>query len=216
VIGVVENARMGQIIERESFAQYYLPLENLPTEAKNTLGGNYLALRVGPEHFADVSNEVRTLIRQHFPGGIPSITRLSDYIDPQYRPWRLGALLFTGFGVLALVVSVVGIYSTVSYGVNQRIHEFGVRIALGASIANVLRLVVGSGVRTVALGITIGIVLALIAGRLITSLLYGVAPNDPFILGSVAAMLLAISIFAALAPAWRAARVDPVTALRAD
>ena len=216
VIGIVENARMGEIIERESIAQYYLPLDNLPTTAKRTLTAAYVAIRVAPERYARVSNEVRSLVRQHFVGGIPVLTRLSDYIDPQYRPWRLGAMLFTVFGILALVVAVIGIYSTVSYGVNQRVHEFGVRIALGATLGDVLRLVVGTGMRAVAVGVASGIVLALIAGRLVVSLLYGVQPRDPVVLGSVALLLLAVGVLATLAPAWRAARVDPVTALRSD
>ena len=216
VIGIVENARMGAIIERESIAQYYLPLDNLPTAAKGILGGYYAVLRVAPQRYAGVSSEVRSLIRQHFPGGIPVLIRLSDYIEPQYRPWRLGAMLFTVFGILALVVAVIGIYSTVSYGVNQRVHEFGVRIALGATLGDVLRLVVGMGMRAVSLGVAGGIILALIAGRLVTSLLYGVDPRDPIVLGSVALLLLAVGVVATLAPAWRAARVDPVTALRSD
>jgi len=163
-----------------------------------------------------VATEVRALIRAQFPGGIPVLRRLSDYIDPQYRPWRLGATLFTAFGVLALIVSVIGIYSTVAYGVNQRIHEFGVRIALGATLGTVLRLVVGASLRVVAVGVVIGVAITLLAGRFIASLLYGVSPGDPITIGQVTLLLLAVGAFAALAPAWRASRVDPVTALRAD
>jgi predicted permease len=215
VSALVENARRGEVIEKEEAAQYYISLDNLPDSAKD-MRPNYVALRVSPAHFAAASREIRSNVRAVFPGGIPVITRLSDYIDPQYRPWRLGAMLFSALGLLALIVAVVGIYSTVSYGVNQRIHEFGVRIALGARMQDVLRLVVGAGVRTVAVGILIGIALALIAGRLISTLLYGIAPRDPVVLGTVTTTLLVISILAALAPAWRASRVDPVTALRAD
>ena len=216
VIGVVENARMGSIVESEDVAQYYLPFGNLPPEAKRFLNRGYIALHVAPEQFPSVAAEVRALIRQQFPGGIPVLRRLSDYIDPQYRPWRLGATLFTAFGVLALIVSVIGIYSTVAYGVNQRIHEFGVRIALGATLATVLRLVVGASLRVVAVGVVIGVAITLLAGRFIASLLYGVTPGDPITIGQVTLLLLAVGAFAALAPAWRASRVDPVTALRAD
>lgn len=215
VSAIVENARRGEVIEKDDAPQYYLSFDNLPDSAK-WIRPYYVALRVSPEHYATVSNEIRSNIRAVFPGGIPIITRLSDTIDPQYRPWRLGALLFSGLGILALVVAVVGIYSTVSYGVNQRVHEFGVRIALGASVRDVLSLVVGAGVRTVAIGVALGIGLALVAGRLVATLLYGIAPRDPGVLASVSVTLLAISVLAALAPAWRASRVDPVTALRAD
>jgi ABC-type antimicrobial peptide transport system permease subunit len=141
---------------------------------------------------------------------------MSERLEPEYRPWRLGATLFTAFGFLALLVAIVGIYSTVSYGVSQRTHEFGVRIALGARIRDVLRQVMGEGVRIVAIGIALGIALALTAGRLVSSLLYGVEPSDPAVLLLVTASLLLVAMLAALLPAWRAARVDPVTALREE
>jgi ABC-type antimicrobial peptide transport system permease subunit len=156
------------------------------------------------------------LIRQAFPGGIPSIVRLSDYLEPEYRPWRLGATLFSVFGLLALVVAVVGIYSTTSYGVQQRVHEFGVRIALGARVADVMRLVIVGGVRVVVIGVLFGIVAAIAAGRLVASLLYGVTPNDPVTATTVAGCLVIAGIAAASVPAWRAARVDPAATLKSD
>ena len=144
------------------------------------------------------------------------MTRMSDALEPQYRPWRLGATLFSTFGILALVIAAVGIFSTVSYSVSQRTHEFGVRVALGARIGDVVRLVIAEGLRTVALGVAIGIVLSLAAGRMIESLLYGIKPSSPVVMMLVAGILLGVAAIAALAPAWRAARVDPVTALRTE
>ena len=214
VSAVVENAHLA-VIEKDDPPQYYVSFDNLPDSAK-WIKPYYVALRVPPEQYAAVAKEIRSNIRAVFPEGIPTTTRLSETIDPQYRPYRLGAYLFSGLGVLALLVAVVGIYSTVAYGVNQRIHEFGVRIALGASVKDVVSLVIGAGVRTVAVGIAVGIGLALIVGRLIATLLYGVAPRDPMVLATVSITLLLISVLAALAPAWRASRVDPVSALRAD
>src|SRR5207248_6813231 len=124
--------------------------------------------------------------------------------------------LFSALGFLALVVAVIGIYSTMSYGVSQRLHEFGVRIALGARLADVLRLVIGQGLRAVAAGAALGIVLALATGRLVASLLYGIAPSDPVVLVLVGLTLMTAGAFAAFVPAWRAARVDPVSSLRAE
>jgi ABC-type antimicrobial peptide transport system permease subunit len=144
------------------------------------------------------------------------MTSMAQVIEPDYRPWKLGATLFTLFGMLALVVASVGIYSSVSYAVSQRTHEFGVRVALGARTSDILRQVLGEGLRTVALGIVLGILMALAAGRLVASLLYGVAASDPAAMATVALLLLVISALAALAPAWRAAGADPVGALRAD
>ena len=98
----------------------------------------------------------------------------------------------------------------------QRRHEFGVRVALGARVGDVVRQVIGEGVRTVAVGIALGIILALAAGRLVSALLYGIAPRDPGVLVTVSVALLIVAALAALIPAWRAARADPVAALRAD
>jgi putative ABC transport system permease protein len=214
VIGVVETARERTLIE-DPKPKYYLPLANLPPEAKNWRA-HYLVVNADPARAVAVTSELRTLIRQQFPGGIPRIVRLSDYLEPQYRPWRLGAALFLAFGALAFVVAAIGIYSSVAYSVNQRLHEFGVRIALGARLVDVVGLVVGGGLRVVALGVVAGVVLSLATGKFVATLLYGVSPSSPAVLASVVVVLLAAGLVAALIPAWRAGRVDPVVALRAD
>lgn len=214
VIGVVADSRVRTITE-DPAPQYYLSLNDLPGEAKGWTAG-YVILSADPAVAGSVISSVRALVRQVYPGGIPAIVRLSDYLEPQYRPWRLGATLFSVFGLLALVVAVVGIYSTTSYGVQQRIREFGVRIALGARLADIMTLVLGDGMRVVLVGVGVGIALALASGRLVASLLYGVRPSDPVTAIGVAALLLVTGILAGLAPALRAARVDPSNALRAE
>jgi predicted permease len=141
---------------------------------------------------------------------------LEDVIDPQLRPWRLGATMFTVFGLLALLLAGIGLYSAIAYGVAQRRHEIGVRLALGAQTSNIARMVVGEGLRVVAIGVVIGIALSLGAARYIASMLFGVSARDPWTVGIVAVTLLAVALAASLIPAWRATRVDPVGALRAD
>lgn len=214
VIGVVENPRQRSLIE-DPEPIYFLPLDHLPPIAKDW-SANYIAINADPAHMASVLNATRSLLRQEFSTGVPSIVRLSDYLQPQYRPWRLGATLFSLFGVLALIVAMVGIYSTTAYSVQQRTHEFGVRLALGAKFGHVVRLVVGEGLRVVALGIACGIVLALLAGRLVAALLFGVKPDDPASSAAVAIALIGVAALAAIVPAWRAASVDPATTLRAE
>ena len=214
VIGVVENSRERSVIEDAS-PMYYLPLNDLPPEARGWTA-NYVMLSTDPRSAASVVGSVRGLIRQAFPGGIPSIVRLSDYLEPEYRPWRLGATLFSAFGLLALVVAVVGIYSTTSYSVQQRVQEFAVRIALGARLADVVQLVVAEGTRVVAIGVVLGVGLAIVAGKLVASLLYGISPSDPATALGVAAILFVAGIAAAMFPAWRAARVDPAATLKTD
>jgi putative ABC transport system permease protein len=132
------------------------------------------------------------------------------------RSWRLGATMFTIFGLLALVVAAVGLYSVVAYDVSQRTRELGVRVALGASGGTVLRLVVGEGVRVVALGLALGAAVAVSLATKVSPLLYEVSAKDPLTYAGVIAVLLVVAIVASLAPALRAARVDPNVALRAD
>jgi predicted permease len=213
VVGVVEDSRWGYVIEPEPKPQYYLPLGNLPGEWSS---GRVLIVRAQPGSAKPVAAAVRAALAEAFPAADVQVRRMLENLEPEYRPWRLGATLFTGFGFLALLVAIIGIYSTVSYGVSQRTHEFGVRAALGAQFGDVVRLVVGEGLRTVAIGAVLGIGLALAAGRLVAAMLYGVSPTDPLTLVLVPGLLLAVAAAAAVVPAWKAGRIDPMTALRAE
>ena len=112
------------------------------------------------------------------------------------------------------MVAAFGVYSTVSYDVSQRTHEFGVRSALGAQVADIVRAVLRDGLTNVLAGLVTGVLLALAAGRSVASLLYGGAPRDPLALTVVAAALVVVALGAALVPAWRASRTDPLLALR--
>jgi predicted permease len=141
---------------------------------------------------------------------------LQDIIDPNVRPWRLGATMFTLFGGLALLLAGIGLYSAIAYGVSQRRHEIGVRLALGAAGGDIILMVLGEGIRVIVVGIVVGIGLALAGAKYVESLLFGIGARDPATIVVVAMMLLAVAIVASLYPAWRAARVDPVAALRAD
>jgi ABC-type antimicrobial peptide transport system permease subunit len=141
---------------------------------------------------------------------------MSEVLAPQYRPWELGATLFSIFGLLALIVAAVGVFSTLSHEIGQRRHELGVRVALGATVGDILKLVLGEGVRVVVIGAVVGALLAVAAGRLVASLLYGVEPRDPLALATVAGVLVLVAVMAAVIPAWRASRTDPLEAFRAD
>jgi ABC-type antimicrobial peptide transport system permease subunit len=128
----------------------------------------------------------------------------------------LGTTMFVAFGVLALLVAAVGLYGVISYNVAQRRHELAVRIALGAQAHDVVRLVVGQGVRFALAGVAIGLGLALLAARWIQPLLFQQSARDPATYGVVAAILLAVALVASALPARRATRADPNSALRAD
>lgn len=211
VVGVVENARQNGVIEEIAAYQFYVPVGLAAQQPVSST----LVLRVaGPTDAATTA--MRAALRELFPAGEPTIHTMTENLEPEYRPWRLGATLFTAVGGLALVVALIGIYSTVSYGVAQRTHEFGVRIALGAQLTDLVRQVIGEGVRMVVAGIVVGVLLALAAGQLIATLLYGVDARDPVTMASAALLMLCVAVIAAIVPAWRASRVDPVSALRAE
>jgi ABC-type antimicrobial peptide transport system permease subunit len=126
---------------------------------------------------------------------------------------RYPAWLVSVFAVSALLLGIVGLYGIVSYSVSQRTREIGIRMALGAQRGNVLKLVLTGGARLAAFGIAAGAIAALIAGYLLRSVLFGVKPWDPVIMGGVALLLGIIGIVASYVPARRASRLDPIKAL---
>jgi predicted permease len=212
VIGVVQTAIMGHLDEKPD-PGFYVSAERAPF---SHWGGTTMVVSASADRIELVANALRDLLRAEFPGAIPVTTTMASVMAPEYRPWELGAKLFTAFGVLALVVATIGVYSSVSYAVTQRTHEFGVRLALGARTGDVIRQVLGENLRTIVTGVVSGGILTLVAGRLLRSLLYGISPSDPLSLAVVAMVLVLAAIVAALRPAWRASRCDPVSALRAE
>jgi len=125
-------------------------------------------------------------------------------------------VMVSTFAGLALLLAMVGIFGVLAYSVEQRSREFGVRIALGASAASVMRLILGSAARVVAIGGVIGLAAAAVLVRTISTFLFGVEPLDPMTFGSVSVILALTAALATAAPAWRATRVDPVEAFRAE
>src|SRR5262249_59105807 len=127
---------------------------------------------------------------------------------------RFSMLMLGGFAVLALVLAVIGIYGVISYSVAQRTHEIGIRMALGVDSGQVLRLVLRQGMLLGMIGIFLGLAGALALTRLMSGLLYGIGAADPITFGAVSLLLAAVALVAQLIPARRAARVDPMLALR--
>ena len=126
---------------------------------------------------------------------------------------RLAVKLLSVFGMLALTLAVIGLYSVMAYSVSQRTHEIGIRIALGARAGNVFRLVIGQGIFLTVVGIGAGIVTAVVVMRFVSSLLFGVTATDPMTFISVALLLGAVALLACYIPARRATKVDPLVAL---
>jgi len=127
---------------------------------------------------------------------------------------RFNLILFATFAGLGLLLATIGVYGVISYAVSRQTQEFGVRVALGAQSTDILKMVLGMGLRLVAIGIAIGCIAALAAGRLLAAQIWGVSPYDPLSFGVVIVLLLVVGFQACLWPARRAAKVDPMVSLR--
>ena len=214
VIGVSEDSRMWSLIRPPSM-QYFLPLAQR-TGPNRSGRPSVILVRTAPEQAAAVALQLRRELQRLLPDGTANVATLYGKLEGQFRPWRMGASLFTVFALLALLVAAVGVYGVMAYLFSQRLHELGVRMALGARAADVVRLVLGAGVRVLGIGVALGVMGALAAGRFVQSLLYGVSARDPLTLVFAPLVLLVIGVAATLPAAWRATRVDPVAVLREE
>jgi putative ABC transport system permease protein len=160
-----------------------------------------------------IVTEIQRLDR-HLP--VTHIRTMEEVAALPMGQQRMVMALLGGFAGVALVLAALGIYSVLSYSVGQRQREFGVRVALGAQQADVVRLVLGSGARLVMVGLGTGLTVALLLTRLMTDLLYGVLPADPVTFLAVSVLLATTALVACYVPARRAMRVNPVDVLRHD
>lgn len=210
VVGIAENTAQQNLSDDPRF-MYYLPVEQMSPD-----GAASLLLKMRGNAATEVER-VRVAMTAAMPGdGLVFVRPLQEVVDDQSRSWRLGATLFVAFGGLALIVAVVGLYGVISYGVTQRTHELGVRVALGADVPNIVRLVVSQGLRHATLSVGIGLSIALVAARWVEPLLFRIPARDPLTYLIVGATMLLSAVAATAVPAWRAAKADPSQALRAD
>jgi putative ABC transport system permease protein len=209
VVGIAENIKE-QSLSTDSSYFYYLS----SAQFNPNTGGMFIRTRGEATKFQE---GVRRRLQREMPGAsYITITPLNEILGSQTRSWQLGATMFVAFGALALVLAAIGLYSVIAYNVAQRRQEIGVRIALGATQADIARLVVGGGMRLVIVGILSGGAIAVWAGGAIEPLLFRQSATDPFVLGSVGVLLLGVALCATALPALSAARVDPQLALRAE
>ncbi|MEP6832095.1 MAG: ADOP family duplicated permease [Gemmatimonas sp.] len=213
VVGVVSPSHHTSIIEDPS-QHYYIPL----AQAEGLGAAGTIVVKAAN---AEDMGRVRVAVARQTAVILgdwsrPRTKSMDEIMADDLRPWQVGASLFTIAGILALIVAAVGVYSSLAYTVSQRTQEMGVRVALGASSANIIRLVVGQSVAVVAVGVSCGVLAALALGKVVASMLYETSPHDPAVLIASTLVLLAVAALASSIPAWRAARVDPLTAMRAE
>jgi putative ABC transport system permease protein len=207
IIGVARDAKSQDLFQSPPRIAY-LPL------AQKYDGGMTLHLRTStrPEQLVAAARQEIRLLDPKLP--IYNVKSLEQYRHDALSEKRIQAVLITGFGLLALVLASLGLYGVLSFNIAQRAHEIGIRMALGASQRDVLRLVVGQGIKLIAVGIALGLAGAFAATRVLQSLLFGVSPTDSLTFVAIPLMLLIVSLLACWIPAQRAAKVDPMIALR--
>jgi putative ABC transport system permease protein len=200
-------------MRRTGFDKEERPETFLP-EAQNPSGTLTLVARTAsePANFATaLRNEVWVLDKDQ---SVFDIKTMDQTLSEMVSQRRFTMLLLGVFAAVALILASVGIYGVMSYSVTQRTHEIGIRLALGAQGSNVLSLVIGQGLKLVLSGVGLGLAASLVLTRLMLSLLYGVSATDPFTFSVISLILIGVALLACFVPARRAARVDPMIALR--
>jgi hypothetical protein len=211
VVGIVADIHR-QGIQEAPFMLYMVPLGQLAEEASP----GYLFVRTaGPP--AQMVETVRRQIAALAPN-LPYVTvqPMMEEVTPEMRPWRLGATMFTIFGLLALITAGIGLYGVLAFSVTQQSREFGIRTALGARPATILGGVLRNGVAMASLGLILGLAVALLLGGRLGPLLFQTSPTDLGTLLMVGLVVLAISLGASLLPALRAVRINPIEVMRAE
>jgi putative ABC transport system permease protein len=207
VVGVVKNIKHDGL-DVDGVPHIYVPL--------NQFVGRSLSLALRTSSPASTLElQIRGAIQSVDPGlPVFGVTSLDQVLDASLASRRFSANLVAGFAGGALLLASIGIYGLLAYMVGQRSREIGLRLALGAQRADVLRLVLGKGVVLAGLGIVAGVIFSASTASMMASLLYGVRPHDPAVFLMVPLLLLVVAIAASYIPAWRATKVDPIVALR--
>jgi predicted permease len=213
VVGVAGNVTRDSL---NSTPQPSIYLPALQTSFNDRLGTMHIVVRTDLEASA-IAPSLRAAVAAVNPNvPVGAVQSLDDLVSASAARPRFTMFLLATFAALALLLGAVGIYGVIAYTVTRRTREIGVRMALGAKAGDVLGMVLREGGRLAALGVGIGIIGALAASRLLAGFLYGVTPSDPTVFISVSLLLGAAALLASLIPALRAARVDPLVALRSE
>ncbi len=215
VVGIVADVRHNGITDvvKEKF---YVPHTQWHKSVGNPVRGMTLVVRSAQDPRALVA-PVRALIREMDPNlPVADIRTMDDVVSATLSAPRFTTVLMGVFAALALALSAIGIYGVLSYVVSRRTREIGIRVAIGAGRPQVLRLILMDGLGLALVGVAVGLAAAAGLSRLLTSLLHGVTPADPATFLAVAAALTLVALLASLIPAWRAASLDPVRALKSE
>ncbi|MGB8887346.1 MAG: ABC transporter permease [Candidatus Korobacteraceae bacterium] len=216
VVGVVGDVKLDALNQTRPTQALYLPLAQLSAARGEDWQsfGMTLTVRTNIDPLSAVPAIANSIHEVDSDVPLLNIKTMDDSVSESLSSQRFTMLLLTSFAGLALLLAAVGIYSVLAYSVRRRVREIGIRMALGAQISDVLRMVVIEGMKPTLLGVVIGLVGALALGRLLSSVIYGVSARDLATFSTVAVVMTGVGLLASTLPAYRATRVDPMKTLR--
>jgi predicted permease len=216
IVGVVGDVKVDGLDQTRPPATLYMPVGQVSAPAMGEWHSFSMMLVIrtsnNPGAIVSAASDAVHQVDAEIP--IRDVLTMSDVVSNSVSQQRFNMLLLGAFGVLALILAAMGIYSVLSYSVKRRVQEIGIRLALGAKLGDVLRMVVFEGMKPVLFGVILGIAGAFALGRVLASLIYAVRPTDPLTFFAAAVLLALISLLSCMIPAYRATRVDPLAALR--
>jgi putative ABC transport system permease protein len=225
IVGVVGDVKQDGLSVSDPNATLYIPMAQITAASYAASaaagfggfrGGSPMTLVVRTTtRPASVAPAVTNALRE-LDASTPllDVVTLEDYVAESLSQERFNMLLLATFAGLAVVLAAVGIYSVLAYTVRRCMREIGIRMALGAQISDVLRMIVYDGMRATLIGVGFGLAGALILGRVLSTLVYGVSTTDVATFASVSVLLTAVGLLASVVPAYRASRIEPVRTLR--
>jgi putative ABC transport system permease protein len=210
VVGVVGDVKFRGLSSRESLAIVYVPLTQI------TFWNQALVIRTAGDPASATSAVTAAVHQLDSDQPVQDVVTLDEILSDSLSQQRFSMLLLASFAGLALVLAAVGIYSVLAYAVRRRQREIGIRMALGAQLDDVLRMVIAEGMRPTLIGLVLGLAGSLALSRVVSSLVYGVSVSDPLTFMSVSALLATVALIATMIPAYRATKVNPMRALREE
>ena len=218
VVGVVGDVKEDSLGQTRPVEALYWPLSQMTAQPGETWRafGMSLAVRTSADPASAASAVTAAVHRVDSQLPVEHVVTMEGLVSASLFSQRFNVLLLGAFAGLALVLAAVGIYGVLSYTVRRRVREIGIRMALGASHSDVLRLVVTDGMKPILLGVALGLAAALALSRVVASLIFGVRATDPLTFAAVALLLVAVGLLATVLPACRATRVEPVSILREE